>query len=172
MSRLPNPNMVAVRGSRFSNASQRRRLENCISDSAFYRPTSWDRPHEGSPEASRTSSRPTSQYRAYRDNNVRFQNNSSRIHFNEQNLRNNRNKGFQHGDPSVLDRFNYATNIFHLRSTGYKNSINPQSPISGLGQSGNNNVINNFPAVVSQSAEDYQAYQNAEATGRQGAGQL
>ena len=136
MSRLPNSNMVAVHASRFSDASPGRNLENCRSDSAYYRPTGRDRSHERSPDVSRTSSRPISQYGASWDDNSRFQKNSSGIYFNKQNQRNNRNNCFQHGDASVLDGFNYATNVSHLRSTGYKNSRNPQYPIPCFGQSG------------------------------------
>ena len=96
MSHLPNSNMVAIRASRFSDASPSGNPNsggNCFASS---HPRGQDRSYGQSSDASQAFSRPSSYYGLSGPSGSGFQNVSSGIVVNEQNHKINRNNGFQH----------------------------------------------------------------------------
>ena len=170
MSRLPNSNMVAVRASRFSETSPRRTQDYgrlASPNNRFHGHNNYVR---RSPDVHRHTSRPSSYYGPSRDHNPRVQNFHSGIQENEKRDRTYRNNDFQHGDPSVLDRFNYTSNKTHLVSSGQEFGRNGNSGISNSQGFDDFNNSANFSVPVSFASGNHHVYQRAQGMRRLGDG--
>ena len=157
--------MVAVCASRFSDTSHRRNQDDGRSTSANYRPNGHNNSFRRSPDAQRPSGRTSSNYGASRDHNPWFYNSHSGIQENDKIDRINRNNDFQHGYPSVLDRYNYTINKTHLVSSGQEFARIDNFGISKFDGIGNIYNFTNLSTPVSSAAGNHRDYQHAQRMG-------
>ena len=160
--------MVAVRASRSSNSSHSKNRNSGERQSGNSHPRDNFNYYGRSSDASQSSGNAFSKYGPSQSKGSRTQKNFSGIQEIDKNLLNNRNSGFEKGDPSVLDRYNYASNSSHLFSTGsgQKQNLPQANPV--FGNSGLKNNFSNISAMPAPPAVFFQAGQGASSDALQG----